>query len=58
MEQVRKIDNSFEDSFVELSDEYLSETDLLLNKDAGRNSQEKITQRKSRHAQSNTEFIL
>ena len=48
------MDDSFEDSFEELPDEYLSEEDLT----AEITVQEKAAQRKGRHPQKNAEFIL
>ena len=44
------MDKSFKDSIEELSDEYLSEEDLLMNKDAERTTQEKAAQRKGSHS--------
>ena len=46
--------NSFEDSFEELSDEYMSEDDLTREITA----QEKAAQRKGRPPQKNAEIIL
>ena len=48
------MDDSFEDSFEELSDEYLSEEDLT----PGITAQEKAAQRKDTQSQKNAEFIL
>ena len=48
------MDNSFEDSFEELSDKYWSQEDLT----AERTTQEKAVRRKGRHPQRNAEFIL
>ena len=46
--------DSFEDSFEELSDEYLLEEDLT----SERATQENAAQRKGRHPLKNVEFIL
>ena len=48
------MDDTFEDSFEELSDEYLSEEDLT----PGITAQEKAAQRKDTHSQKKAEFIL
>ena len=48
------MDDSFEDSFEELTDEFLLEEDLTVE----RTDQEKAAQRKDRHHQKNAEFIL